>query len=103
MSRHARSIDRPTRTATLLTVLVIWAAGLAAGFYALLGVAARYGCGANQHGLGCGNAGTAVGIALVLAVIVTVTTVTVLAHGRTPARVAVIGVCGLLVLIACYF
>ena len=103
MSRHARSIDRPTRAAALVTVLVTWAAGLAAGFYALLGVAARYSCGTNRHGLGCGNGGTAVGVLLVLAVITTVTTVTILAHGRTPGRVAAIGVCGLVVLFACYF
>ena len=103
MSRHARPIHGPTRAAALLTVLVVWAAGLAAGFYALLGVAARYGCGANQHGLGCGNGGTAVGAVLVLAVIATVTSVTILAHGRTPGRVAAIGACGLIVLAACYF
>jgi len=103
MSRHARSIHRPTRAAALATVLIIWAAGLAAGFYALLGVAARYGCGASQHGFGCGNGGTAVGVLLVLAVVATVTTVTILTHGRTPARVSAIGVCGLVVLIACYF
>jgi hypothetical protein len=103
MSRHARSVDRPTRVTGLLTVIVVWAAGLAAGFYALLGVAARYGCSSSHHGLGCGNGGTAVGVVLVLAVIATVSTVTVLAHGRTPARVLAIGVCGLAVLVACYF
>ena len=103
MSRHARSVDGRTRAAALITVLVIWAAGLAAGFYALLGVAARYGCGANHHGLGCSNGGTAVGLAVVVAVIATVTTVTILAHGRTAERIAAIGVCGLAVLVACYF
>jgi hypothetical protein len=80
MARHARAVDPGAR---------------------LLGIAARYGCGASNHGLGCGDGGSAVGIALLLGVIATVTTVTVLVSGRTRPRALLIGLAGLLALGAC--
>jgi hypothetical protein len=101
MARHARSINRANRLVALAVVTVVWVCGLGAGFYALLSIAARYGCGATNHGLGCGNAGSAVGVALLIGVIATVTSVTVLVHGRNPMRILVIGLVGLFALAGC--
>jgi hypothetical protein len=103
MPRHARAVDHGTRLTGLAVLVVVWLAGLAAGFYTLLSIAARYGCGSNQHGLACGNGGSAVGVLLLLGVIATVTTVTVVLHGRTPTRAVMIGLCGLVALAAAAF
>jgi hypothetical protein len=101
MARHAQSVDQGTRLARLAVLFVVWVAGLGAGFYALLGIAARYGCGASNHRLGCTTRGSVLGGVLLIGVIATVTTVTVLVHGRTPARVAVLGVAGIVALAGC--
>jgi hypothetical protein len=103
MPRHAHTVDPATRVSRFASLTFVWIGGLAAGCYVLLGVAARYGCGANQHGLACGNGGTAVGVALLIGVIAIVTSVTVLMHGRTPRRAAVIAFGGLLALGGCAF
>ena len=101
MARHTQPANRGTRLVALAVVVVVWLCGLAAGFYALLGIAARYGCGSNNHGLGCGNGGSAVGVALLIGVIASVTSVTVLVHGRSRLRILLIGVIGLFALAAC--
>jgi hypothetical protein len=101
MPRHAQAVDQGTRVTRLAVLVVVWAGGLAAGFYALLGIAARYGCGASSHGLGCTTGGSVVGVVLLVGVIAVVTTVTVLVHGRTPSQTAVLGLAGLVALAGC--
>jgi hypothetical protein len=82
---------------------VIWLGGLAAGFFALLSVAARYtSCTTTAHGLACRPAGTAIGASLVIGVIATVTAATVLTHDRGPRRSATWGVLGAATLGAVY-
>ena len=61
-------------------LVVLWLAGLAAGFVAGLTVAARAGCSGSGGGFGCGNGGSAVGALLVLIVIGTVGAATVYAY-----------------------
>jgi hypothetical protein len=80
---------------------VVWLAGLAAGFFGLLGAAARYGCGVNDKGLACTGSGSTLGVLLVLAVITVVTVVTVRIHDREPRRVITIGAVGLVALALC--
>jgi hypothetical protein len=81
----------------------VWLGGLAAGFFALLSVAARYTtCTPTAHGLACRPVGTAIGGSLVIGVIATVTAATVLTHGRGPRRSATWGLLGVMALGACY-
>lgn len=75
---------------------------MAAGFFGLLGAAARYGCGSNDHGLACRDSGSVLAVLIVLAVVAVVTTVTVLTHDRAPRRVVTIGIAGLLALLLCF-
>ena len=81
---------------------MVWLAGLAAGFFGLLGAAARYGCGANDDGLACRGSGSLLGVLLVAAVITIVTAVTVLTHDREPRRVLTVGAIGLVGLLLCF-
>jgi hypothetical protein len=81
---------------------VVWIAGLAAGFFGLLGAAARYGCGANDKGLACQGTGSLLGVLIVVAVVAVVTSVTVLTHDRQPRRVLTVGAMGLVGLAACF-
>ncbi|MCW2646142.1 MAG: hypothetical protein QOF87_2470 [Pseudonocardiales bacterium] len=82
---------------------VVWLGGLAAGFFALLSVAARYTtCSTSAHGLACRPVGTAIGGSLVIGVIATVTAATVLTHDRGPRRSATWGVLSAATLAACY-
>jgi hypothetical protein len=82
---------------------IVWLAGLAAGFFALLSVAARYTtCTTSAHGLACRPAGTAIGGSLVIGVIATVTAATVLTHDRGPRRSATWGLFGTAALGASY-
>jgi hypothetical protein len=83
-------------------VAVVWLGGLGAGFFGLLGAAAKYGCGANDHGLACRTSGSVVGVLIVVAVVIVVTAVTVLTHERTPRGVVVAGGLGLVVLVLCF-
>ena len=80
----------------------MWLGGLAAGFFGLLGAAARYGCGNSDHGLACRTAGSVTAVLIVIAVVAVVTTVTVVTHDRSPQRVVVIGVVGLIALFLCF-
>jgi hypothetical protein len=102
VARHARAVDRRTRTVRVSTVAVVWICGLTAGFFALLSAAARYGCGAGDKGLACRTSGSVVGILVVIAVIVVVTTVTVMSHDRPPRRLLTIGLTGVAVLTLCF-
>jgi hypothetical protein len=86
----------------MTTVTVVWLGGLAAGFFGLLGAAARYGCGASDKGLACHGTGTTLGVIIVLAVVATVTAVTVLTHDREPRPVLAIGGAGLVALALCF-
>jgi hypothetical protein len=95
-------VDRRLRAIRISTVSLIWACGLAAGFFGLLGAAARYSCNAHESGFGCQTSGTIVGIVVLLAVIVVVASVTVLTYDRPARRVVTIGVVGFLVLVACF-
>lgn len=100
MGRHARAVaDDRVRYARPVAVTAVWLVGLAAGFFALIGAAAKYTtCGATSTGLACRGSGTALGVLLVVAVIATVTTVTVVTHGQRPGRVAGVSAAGLCVL-----
>jgi hypothetical protein len=102
LARHAKLVDRRARGIRLSTVAVIWLSGLAAGFFGLLGAAAKYGCGSSDDGLACRTSGSVVGILIVLAVVIVVTAVTVLTHDRPARPVLVIGGLGLLVLVSCF-
>ena len=102
MARHARSFDQRASTVRRSTVAAIWLGGLAAGFFGLLGAAAKYGCGANDHGLACRTSGSALGVLVVVAVVAVVTAVTVLTHERPPRRVLTIGGIGLVALLVCF-
>ncbi|PZS16574.1 MAG: hypothetical protein DLM57_10130 [Pseudonocardiales bacterium] len=83
--------------------MLVWVGGLAAGFFALLSVAARYTtCSTGAHGLACRPAGTAIGASIVFGVIATVTAATVFTHDRGPRRSAAWGVLGVTALGACY-
>ena len=102
MSRHLQQVDGRARASRLAIVGVVWIAGLVTGFYGLLGVAVRYGCGSNDKGLACTNSGSTVGILLVVAVIAVVTAATVLAIDRAPRLVAAIAACAIVALAACF-
>lgn len=83
--------------------MFVWAGGLAAGFFALLSVAARYtACSSGAPGLACRPAGTAIGASIVFGVIATVTATTVLSQDRGPRLSVIYGVLGLAALGACY-
>jgi uncharacterized membrane protein len=101
VARHARTVDRRARVIRLSTVTVVWIGGLTAGFFGLLGAAARYGCGTSDTGLACRTSGSVVGGLIVVAVIIVVTTVTVLTHERPPRRVLTTGGIGLVALVLC--
>ena len=102
MARHAQGFDRRAATVRRSTVAAIWLGGLGAGFFGLLGAAAKFGCGASDHGLACRGSGSALGVLLVVAVVAVVTIVTVLTHERPPRPVIAIGGAGLVALCLCF-
>ena len=67
MSRQAKVVDQPHRAIRLSAVALVWLGGLAAGFFALLSAAARYGCGPEDDGFACQTSGSFVGILIVVA------------------------------------
>jgi len=77
-------------------------AGLAAGFFGLLGAAAKYGCGGSDTGLACRTSGSVLGVLLIVVVIAVVTAVTVLSHARSPRDTVLIGATGLVALGLCF-
>jgi len=103
VGRHAKPVSSRSRLARASALAIVWIGGLAAGFFALLSVAARYTtCSASAHGLACRPVGTAIGGSLVIGVIATVTAATVLTHDRGPRRSATWGVLGVATLGVCY-
>jgi hypothetical protein len=103
VARHAKQIDTRWRFARAFALTFIWLGGLAAGFFAILGAAARYSCGPSAHGLACRPAGTAAGGGLIIAVIVVVTAVTVATHDSGHRRLVGWTVAGATALVGCYF
>lgn len=101
-ARHAHTGDPRARRIRLATVLLVWLAGLAAGFFAILASFVRFGCGDGDDGLACQNSGTALAIAVVVGVIAIVTVVTVLTYEREPRRIVITGVGGLIALAALF-
>jgi hypothetical protein len=103
VGRHAKPVRGRSRLARAGALVLIWLGGLGAGFFALLGVGARYtGCSASARGLACRPAGTAVGAVIVLGVIATVTAATVLTHDRELRRIVGLGVLSVAALGAWY-
>jgi hypothetical protein len=105
VARHAPPVGslRRARLTRSIALLLFWIAGLVVGFFALLAIGARFGCGHSSHGLACQSGGTALGVVLVLAVIAVVTAVTVMgADPRRLGRLAVLVAVGLVVLGGCY-
>ena len=90
------------RAVRLCSVGVIWLAGLVAGFFGLLGAAARYGCSSGDHGLACRTPGSLLGVLLIVAVIAVVTAVTVLSHGRPARDTVLLAVSGVAALAVCF-
>jgi hypothetical protein len=95
-------VDRRLRAIRRFTVSVIWLAGLAAGFFALLGAAAKYGCTNGNNGFGCRTSGSVAGMLLVAAVIAVVIAATVLTHDRPRRRVLIVGAAGFAALAICF-
>jgi hypothetical protein len=102
VSRHAAPVDGHARSTRLAVLAVVWVCGLVAGFFGLLGAAARYGCSARDQGLACGNTGTFFGVLVIIAVIAVVTLVTVLTYGRRPRQLLLIGGLGMVGIALCY-
>jgi hypothetical protein len=101
VARHVRVASNRWRFARASALTFIWLAGLATGFFAILGAAARYSCSPSAHGLACRPAGTALGGGLVVGVIAIVTSVTVATHDSGRRRLVAWTVGGALALAAC--
>lgn len=84
------------------TVAAVWLVGLFAGFFGLLGAAARWGCGMHDNGLACHPSGSLLGVLIVVVVVGVVTGVTVLVSGRSTRGVLAIGGMGLVALVLCW-
>ncbi|MEO9139175.1 MAG: hypothetical protein ABI345_08920 [Jatrophihabitans sp.] len=84
-AKHAHSSDPAARRARVLTLVVVWLAGLGVGFVGIVATFARYGCSESATGLGCRSTGTVVGTLVIIGVIAIVTAVTAFTHER-PAR-----------------
>ena len=102
MARHARERDARLRAFRGSALTLIWLGGLVTGFYGVLSVAARYGCGRSAHGLGCKTSGSALGGLIVRAVIAVVTTVTVVTHDRDGRRIGIAAGLGFIGLAVCF-
>lgn len=103
VARHTVRAGRLDTALRLAALVLLWAAGLVVGFFALLSVGAKYSCSANAHGLACRPTGTALGVLVVLLVIAVVTAGTVLApRGRRPGALAAVLVVSVVLLGGCY-
>lgn len=102
-ARHAHSSDPSGRLARRYTLAIVWLAGLAAGFFAILASFAGYGCSSNDNGLACRTSGTLVAVLVVVVVIAVVTAVTVFTYEREPRLIVLAGGGALLALVLCYF
>ncbi|MGI8680145.1 MAG: hypothetical protein ACR2LX_15955 [Jatrophihabitans sp.] len=101
-AKHAHPGDPRKRHARLYTLAVVWLAGVAAGFFAILASFAAYGCSSSDNGLACRTSGTVVAVLVVVAVIAVVTAATVFTYERDPRRVVTVGVCGVVALVVCF-
>jgi hypothetical protein len=106
VGRHAHRPYAPARQSPRAlrwtAVAVVWAAGVAAGLFALLAGGSRFAtCSAHATGLACRSTGTALAVLLLLAVVAVVSTATVLAVSRTPAHLVVLTVVALVLLAGC--
>jgi hypothetical protein len=90
------------RLARASALTFVWLAGLTAGFFAILGTAARFSCAPSAHGLACRPAGTALGGGLIAGVIAIVTAVTVATHDSGRRRLVAWTIGGALGLLACF-
>lgn len=87
-----------------LAVLLVWAAGVAAGLFTLLAGGSRFAtCSAHATGLACRGTGTALAALLLIAIIATVTSATVLAATRTPPQLAALTLLAIAVLVGLLF
>jgi hypothetical protein len=104
LARHAKAVpDQPTtRITRIWTVVLVWVCGLISAWFGIAAAAARYGCTANDDGVGCQTSGSVVGVLIVVAVVAVVTAVTVLTHERPPRRVIIIGAAGVAALVCCF-
>lgn len=102
MARHLRAVSGRSWAARGTALALVWLAGLAVGFFAVLSVAARYSCSPRNRAVACTATGTTLGVLLAVAVIAVVTTVTVATHDRPPLRTLPWVIAGLLLLGACY-
>jgi FtsH-binding integral membrane protein len=102
VGRHVKAPDNRLRLMRGSALALVWLGGLAAGFFAILSIAARYGCGRSSHGLACRQSGSALGAALIAAVVAVVTAVTVVTHGRSTRGVWAAAAVGAVALIGCY-
>ncbi|MEO6884674.1 MAG: hypothetical protein ABI232_00115 [Jatrophihabitantaceae bacterium] len=85
-------------------LLVLWLAGLATGYYALLAAASRYTtCTAHSTGLACRTSGFSLAIALVVGVVAVVTAATVVSYQRQTRWNVLIALAALIALGVCVF
>lgn len=104
MARHALPPDPDResggRTPRIVSVVLVWLAGIGAGMYSLLSVGVRYAgtCTSRSTGLACHTGGTVLGLVLLVAVVVVVTGVTLGTHGRPITRISALTLAALVVL-----
>jgi hypothetical protein len=103
VGRHAKQTDSRLRLVRASALTVVWGGGIAAGFFAILSVAARYGCSRSAHGLACRQSGSALGGVIIVAVVSVVTAVTVYTHGRSSRVIGVAAAVGVAMLVVCYY
>jgi hypothetical protein len=103
LPRHAKVVDQRLRTIRLSTVAFVWLCGLAAGLYAVLAAAAKYGCMNGDDAVGCKTSGSVLGIVLLVTVIAIVIVVTLTTANRAARGVLVVGVFGVVGLAICAF
>ena len=101
MPRHAKTVDQRRRVIRWSTVTFVWLCGLAAGFYAALAAAAKYGCMSDDRAVGCTTSGSVLGIVLLVTIIAIVTVVTLTTANVLERRVLIIGAIGVGALAIC--
>ena len=101
MRRQAKVGNERLRAIRLSTVALVWICGLAAGLYATLAAAAKYGCMSGDQALACKTSGSVLGIVLLITVIAIVTVVTLATMNRPARPLLVIGGLGILALAIC--
>ena len=110
-TRAARHASRPyvpagraSRPLRWLALLLVWAAGIAAGLFTLLAGGSRFAtCSAHATGLACRDGGTVLAVLLVIAIVATVTTATIVATTRTAPQLAALAALAIAVLVGLLF